>query len=211
MLVLVKEKIERYCEDHTAGESELLKELAKETYAKTEMPQMLVGRLEGTFLKLLVQLTRARRVLEIGTFTGYSALSMAEGLPANGEIITCDIDPDSTAIAKRYWAGSPHGKKIKLKLGAALETLKTIKGPFDLVFVDADKANYLNYWKACFPKIRRGGLLVADNALWSGRVLDPQDEDSRAIHAFNEYVSKDPKAQTLLLPIRDGMLLALKT
>ena len=151
---IIPAEIERYCREHTVPESPLLRELAAETYARTDFPEMLVGHLEGAFLRMLVRLVRAKRVLELGTFTGYSALAMAEALPEDGELITCDIDPVVTEIAKRYWRRSPRGKNIKLRLGPALETLKTIKGPFDLVFIDADKKNYINYWELCVPKTR---------------------------------------------------------
>jgi caffeoyl-CoA O-methyltransferase len=157
-----------------------------------------------------VRLLRAKRILELGTFTGYSSLIMAEGLPDDGKVITCDIDPVTTEIAKKYWSRSPHGKKIELKLGPALETVKTIVGLFDLVFIDADKVNYINYWELCLPKIRRGGLLVIDNVLWSGSVLNPEDETERAIAEFNKHVSNDERVEVVMLPIRDGVTLAWK-
>jgi caffeoyl-CoA O-methyltransferase len=159
---------------------------------------------------MLARLVSARRVLELGTFTGYSALVMAEGLPDDGELITCDIDPEVTDIAKRYWSRSPHGGKIELRLGPALETLKTIEGPFDLVFIDADKENYINYWELCLPKTRSGGLLVVDNVLWGGEVLDPKDETDKAIAEFNRHVYKDKRVEVVMLPVRDGLTLAYK-
>ncbi len=210
MSFLVAETIETYATQYCPEESPLLQELARETYATMEHPQMQVGRLEGGFLRLLVRLARAQRVLEIGTFTGYSALAMAEGLPEGGALITCDIDARAAAIAQRYFDQSPHGKKITLRLGPALETITKFKGLFDLAFIDADKANYHNYWEAVLPKIRAGGLLVVDNVLWSGRVLDPQDDDSRAIAAFNEFVRNDARVESALLPVRDGITLAWK-
>ena len=171
---------------------------------------MEVGHLEGAFLRMLVRLLRAKRILELGTFTGYSSLVMAEGLPDDGELITCDIDPETTQIAKRYWKRSPHGKKIVFKLGPALETLKTIEGPFDMVFIDADKLNYINYWELCITKIRSGGLLVVDNVLWSGSVLKPEDETDRAIADFNKHVYNDKRVEVVMLPIRDGVTIAWK-
>jgi caffeoyl-CoA O-methyltransferase len=135
---------------------------------------------------------------------------MAEGLPDDGKLITCDIDPKTTQIAQKYWSRSPHGKKIELKLGPALETLKTIEGSFDLIFIDADKMNYINYWELCLPKIRRGGLLVIDNVLWSGSVLNPEDETERAIAQFNKHVC-DERVEVVMLPIRDGVTLAWKS
>lgn len=210
MIKIVPEVIERYCTENMTPESPLLRELVAETYARTAFPQMQVGHLEGAFLRMLVRLIRAKRVLEIGTFTGYSSLAMAEGLPADGKLITCDIDPQVTEIAKKYWSRSPHGKKIELKLGHALETLKTIEGPFDLVFIDADKENYINYWESCMPKTRSGGLLVADNVLWSGNVLDPEDRTDRAIVEFNRHVHDDERVEVVMLPVRDGITLAWK-
>jgi caffeoyl-CoA O-methyltransferase len=171
---------------------------------------MLSGHLEGTFLRFLVQLSGARKILEIGTFTGFSALAMAEGLPPDGHIITCDVNPDSTAIAREYWAQSPHGDKIELRLAPALDTLATLSGPFDLVFIDADKANYGAYWEAVMPKVRPGGLIAVDNVLWSGRVLDPQAASDQAIAAFNRQAAADTRVETMMLSIRDGLLLARK-
>lgn len=207
---IVPEKIEQYCREHTTPESQLLQELVLDTFAHTAFPEMEVGHLEGAFLRMLVRSLRAKRILELGTFTGYSSLIMAEGLPDDGKLITCDIDPETTEIAKKHWSKSPHGKKIELKLGPALETIKTIEGFFDLVFIDADKVNYINYWELCLPKIRRGGLLVIDNVLWSGSVLNPEDETERAIDKFNIHVKNDGRVEAVMLPIRDGVTLAWK-
>ncbi len=207
---IVPEKIELYCRENTTPESQLLRELVDETYARTAFPEMQVGHIEGAFLKMLVRLIGAKRVLELGTFTGYSALVMAQALPEDGKLITCDIDPEVTQIAERYWIRSPHGKKIELRLGRALRTLGTIEGPFDMVFIDADKENYINYWELCMPKTRSGGVLVADNVLWSGRVIDPEDETDRAIAEFNRHVHDDKRVEAVMLPVRDGITLAWK-
>src|SRR4030067_225899 len=208
MKIIVPKKIEQYCREHTTPESQLLHELVVDTIKHTAYPEMEVGHLEGAFLRMLVRILRAKRILELGTFTGYSSLIMAEGLPDDGELITCDIDPETTEIAKRYWSRSPHGKKIDLKLGPALETLKTIEGLFDLVFIDADKMNYINYWELCLHKTRHGGLLVVDNVLWSGNVLKPDDETDRSIAEFNKQVYNDNGVQLVRLPIRDGVTVA---
>ena len=210
MIEFSGEEIERYCREHTTREDTLVRKLEKETHQKTTDPGMLVGRVEGTFLKLLVRMTNARRVLEIGTFTGYSALMMAEALPEDGRLITCDVDAGTAKIARRYWAESPHGRKIDLRLGPALDTLKQLEGPFDLVFIDADKENYSAYWEDCVPKVRQGGVLAADNVLWSGRVLAPEKESDRALAAFNRRVASDPRVETVMLTIRDGVSLACK-
>src|SRR5215468_1830169 len=172
----IDEAVGQFAHDHTAAESDLYRRLRDETYATMKAPQMQVGRIEGKFLKLLVELTGARRILEIGMFTGYSGLMMAEGLPEDGKLITCDINPEAEAIARRYFAESPDGHKIEVRMGPALETIATLQEPLDLVFIDADKTNYMNYYEAVLPLLRSGGLIVADNVLWSGRVLDPQDD-----------------------------------
>ena len=207
---MISEAIEKYAVQSSSPESALFKKLVRETWADAKFPQMQVGHLEGSFLKLLVKISGAKRILEIGTFTGYSALAMAEALPADGRLMTCDIDPTATAIARKFWKKSPDGKKIELRLAPALETIGKLKGSLDLVFIDADKENYIHYWNACLPKMRRGGLLVADNVLWSGKVLRPQDGTTRAIVAFNRFVAKDKRVEAVMLTVRDGITLAWK-
>jgi caffeoyl-CoA O-methyltransferase len=175
-----------------------------------DYPQMQVGRLEGRFLKMLVELSGARRVLEIGMFTGYSGLMMAEGLPDDGRLITCDVNPKAEEIARRYFAESSHGHKIEIRMGPALDTIAALAGELDMVFIDADKENYLNYYEACLPKLKKGGLIVADNVLWSGRVLNPQDTATRAIVEFNDRVQADDRVENVCLTVRDGMMLVRK-
>ena len=208
----INQQIGEYAHDRTTPESKLFQRLRDETYARMSAPGMQVGRIEGQFLKMLVRLTGARRVLEIGMFTGYSALMMAEGLPEDGRLITCDVDPKAEEIASRYFAESPHGRKIEIRMGPALDTIKGLDGPLDMVFIDADKGNYSNYYDACMPLVRPGGLIVADNVLWSGRVLKAEDadEDTRAIVAFNEKVQSDPRVENVCLTVRDGIMLAWK-
>jgi caffeoyl-CoA O-methyltransferase len=208
---IVDERVEAYAEAHTMPDGELFERLAEETRAKTTAPQMMVGRIEGQFLAALVALSGARRVLEIGTFTGYSAISMASALPPDGQLITCDVDPDTTAIARRYMEESGHGDKIETRLGPALETLETLEGPFDIVFIDADKPNYKSYYEAALPLLADDGLLIADNVLWSGRVVEPSgDESTVAIKEFNEHVSGDDRVVSVMLTVRDGMTLVRK-
>jgi caffeoyl-CoA O-methyltransferase len=207
---LLPPEIEEYAEAHTEPPGPLFEELREKTYARMKAPHMQVGRLEGSFLRMLVKLARARRVLEVGTFTGYSALMMAEGLPDDGELVTCDIDQNATAMAQEFFSRSPHGKKIQVRLGPALETLKSLQGPFDLAFIDADKTNYSAYYDAIVPLLRSGGLLVADNTLWSGRILHPEDPSDHALVAFNKKVAADARVEKVLLTVRDGMMLALK-
>jgi caffeoyl-CoA O-methyltransferase len=206
----IDQAVEQYAHDHTKPESELFRRLREETFREMQYPQMQVGRLEGQFLKMLVRLAGARRVLEVGMFTGYSALMMAEGLPDDGRLITCDVDPKAEAIARRYFAESEHGHKIEIRMGPALETIRALAGPLDLVFIDADKTSYLDYYEAVIGLVRAGGLIVADNVLWSGKVLDPADDDTRAIVAFNERVEQDPRVDNVCLTVRDGMMLARK-
>src|SRR4051794_6289167 len=159
----IDEAVENFAHDHTKEESDLFRRLREETYREMKYPQMQVGRLEGGFLKMLVRLTGARRVLEIGMFTGYSALMMADGLPEDGRIITCDVNPKAEEIARRYFADSPNGHKIEIRMGPALETIASLTEEIDFVFIDADKENYVNYYEACMPRLRPGGLIVADN------------------------------------------------
>jgi caffeoyl-CoA O-methyltransferase len=210
MLTLVPEPIELFAAAHSDPVPALLEELREETYKTMSVPQMQVGRIEGAFLKMLVRLTGAKRVLEVGMFTGYSALSIAEGLPEDGRLFTCDIDPKAEEIARRYFARSPHGKKIDVRMGPALDTIAKLEAPLDMVFIDADKVNYARYYDAALPLLRSGGLVVADNTLWSGTVLDPQTDDARAIVAFDDKVAADPRVEKVLLTVRDGMLLARK-
>lgn len=207
---LVSEEIETYCKNHTSPLPKIFDALREATYQKLNSPHMQVGLLEGSFLALLIKLMGAKRVLEFGTFSGYSALAMATALPQDGKLITCDVDPRATEVAKEFWDRSEHGKKIELRLGPALDTLKTLEGPFDLVFIDADKANYKHYWKESIPLLRSGGLLVVDNVLWSGRVLSPQEKSDHDIHEFNEMAIRESGMDVLMLPVRDGMLLARK-
>lgn len=201
----IDEKIEQYAFDHTSEEGELLRRLEEETYEKLEIPQMTTGRIEARLLKLLARLVGAQRILEIGTFAGYSALSMAEALPEEGTLVTCEEDPVAIAFAQKYFSESPHGKKITQMEGPALESIKKLTGTFDMAFIDADKINYSNYYEAILPMIRPGGLIAVDNVLWSGRVLNPQDESDEAIHQFNERVVNDQRVESVLLTVRDGL------
>jgi caffeoyl-CoA O-methyltransferase len=210
MKQLVDKALEDYCTDATTPVTELHHRLRDETHAHVAKPQMQVGPVEGRLLMLLVKLSGAKRAVEIGTFTGYSALNIAEGLPADGELICLDIDAETTAIARRYWDESPWGERIELKLGPALESLETIEGPIDFAFIDADKPAYGAYFDALLPKMPSGGLVVVDNVLWSGRVLDPQSESDEAIVAFNAKVAADPRVEQVMLSVRDGITIARK-
>jgi len=200
--------VEQFAHDHTEAETDLYVRLREETYRVMQSPQMQVDVIEGRFLQMLVRLSGAKSILELGMFTGYSALMMAEALPDDGHLITCEIDPKAEAIARRYFAESPHRDKITIRMGPALDTIKTLADPLDLVFIDADKVNYSNYYEACLPLLKFGGLIVADNVLWSGKVVDPKDADDHAIVAFNRLVQSDPRVKNVCLTVRDGMMLA---
>jgi caffeoyl-CoA O-methyltransferase len=212
MELLTSPELDRYVHDHTRAPAPLLDELREVTYASMQSPQMQVGRVEGGLLRMLAALMGARRILELGTFTGYSALCMAEALPGDGELITCDIDPEATRIAQQFFDRSPHGKKIRIRLGNALDTVLALPEdhPFDMAFVDADKERYPDYYEAVLPRLRRGGLFVADNTLWSGSVLAPQTASARAIARFNDLVTRDDRVENVLLSVRDGVMLARK-
>ena len=203
----VDDAIEAYAEAHTTAPDPLLAELAEETRATMSSPQMLTGPTEGRFLELLVHASGARRILEIGTFTGYSALSMAAALPEDGRIDTLDIEPKHAEVAQRYFDRSPHGAKITLHLGPAIETIGRLEGEFDLVFIDADKEGYDAYYEAVLPRLSARGLIAIDNTLWSGRVLDPQDESTRRIAELNDKLAADERVVVVQLTVRDGVTL----
>lgn len=210
MLTLTKPGIEEYALAKTTGHDELLSQLMNETNESMDLPQMLCGPVEGRLLKLIVQISCAKRILEIGTFTGYSALSMAEGLAEDGELITLDLDPKSLELAKKFFDMSPHGKKIKVMEGPALDSIKSLKGELDLVFIDADKTNYLNYYKATLPLLKKGGVILVDNVLWNGAVLEPRERSDKAIDEFNQFVASDDSVEKVLLTVRDGVYLIRK-
>jgi predicted O-methyltransferase YrrM len=205
------EKVARYIHEHSVREPLVLRELREATKA-VPMSGMQIGADQGQFLQLLVQAIGARRCLEIGTYTGYSALAVALALPKDGRIICCDISEEWTAVGKPFWKRAGVEKKIDLRIGPALDTLKTLKGSFDFVFIDADKPNYANYYEACLPLVRRGGIIAIDNTLWSGWVAekDRSDADTVALRAFNDKLHRDDRVALSMLPLGDGVTLALK-
>jgi caffeoyl-CoA O-methyltransferase len=209
MAFIVRDEIEQYAEEHTTSPSELLSALAAETRASLQAPQMLTGTIEGRFLEMLVWVGSARRVLELGTYSGYSALSMAAALREGGHIDTCEIDERHAEVARRYISASPYADRITVHLGPALETIERLEGDFDFVFIDADKENYVNYYEAVLPRLAERGQIAADNTLWSGRVIDESDdsEGTRAIKEFNEHVRADPRVVSVMLTVRDGVTL----
>jgi caffeoyl-CoA O-methyltransferase len=204
---IVEPRVEEYAEAHSSPDGELFERLAAETREKSEAPQMMVGLLEGRFLGALVRSTSATRILELGTFTGYSSISMALALPDDGRLVTCDVNPETTEIARRYATEAGVVDRIDYRTGPGLDTIAQLEGEFDLVFIDADKPNYLNYYEATLPRLSAGGVMILDNTLWSGRVADPQEDDdnTRAIREVNDHILADPRVNNVLLTVRDGM------
>jgi caffeoyl-CoA O-methyltransferase len=207
--VIVPDEIDAYAEAHTTPPPELLAELAAETRETMSSPQMLTGTVEGRFLQQLVFGVQAKRVLELGTFTGYSSLSMAMALPEGGHIDTCEVSEEHAEVARRYHARSPYGDRITIHMGPALETIERLGGEWDFVFVDADKENYGNYYEALVPRLAPAGLMAIDNTLWSGRVLDGDDvtETTRSIRELNDRIASDNRVVAVQLTVRDGVTL----
>lgn len=207
----VDPEVDAYAEAHTEPPDDVLVRLAEETREKTTMPGMMVGPVEGRFLGFFVGALRARRVLEVGTFTGYSSICMARALPPDGRVITVDVNPETTEIARRYATEAGVVDRIDYRVGRAsgtAETISGLEGPFELVFIDADKAGYIDYYEAALPLLADAGVIVADNVLWSGRVVsEPEDDSTRAIQRFNEHLRNDDRVESVMLTIRDGMTL----
>ena len=210
MKLFVEPAIDEYAFEHTRPEPELLAALEKRTHAEMALPQMLTGRVEGRFLKLLVQMVRPRLVVEVGMFTGYSALSMAEGLPEGGRILTCDIDPKAQRVAQETFDKSPFGGQIEIRMGPALETIRSIREPIDFAFIDADKTGYPAYYEAILERMPGGGVIVLDNMFQSGGVLEPGNHDERAIAQLNRTIVQDERVENVLLTLRDGVQLVRK-
>ena len=205
------ENLEAYVQQHSEQEPELLQQLARETHLKILQPRMLSGAYQGRLLALLTKLISPKQILEIGTYTGYSALCMAEGLNPNGRIDTIDINEELMDIQRRYFDTAGFGKQITQHLGNAAEIIPSIKGTFDLVFIDADKEQYPRYFDLVVNRVRSGGLIIADNVLWSGKVVNSaKDEATKALQVFNKKVAEDPRVETVLLPVRDGLTLIRK-
>jgi caffeoyl-CoA O-methyltransferase len=205
--VIVEPSVEEYAERYSTEPTDLFRRLADETRAKSTVPQMMVGQLEGYLLGELVRISGARRILELGTFTGYSSISMALALPPGGRVITCDVNEETNAIARRYAEEAGVTDRIEYRLGPALETIAGLEGPFDIVFIDADKANYVAYYEATLPLLADDGLMLVDNALSSGDVVDRSSagESTRAIHALNARIQGDDRVENVLLTVRDGI------
>lgn len=209
---MIDEKIQAYAERHTSAESALLTELLEKTYGERSDKSMLSGFFQGRLLAMFSKILAPRRILEIGTYMGYSALCLAEGLADDGKIITLDVDRETNEIAKAFWARTPLYSRIESYLGNAADIIPQLNETFDLVFIDADKPNYANYYDLVFPKMRIGGVILADNVLWSGKVLEPDaaDENTRALDEYNKKIQADARVSNILLAVRDGLMMARK-
>ena len=210
---MVPPEIENYAEEHTSPESPLLSKLNRETHLSQVYPRMLSGRIEGTFLRMICNIQKPRRVLEIGTFTGYSAIFMAMGLPENGILHTIEVNPEQEEIITRYIHEAGLAEKIVLHIGDAMEIIPSLNEKWDLVFLDADKPNYLQYYNILFERLESGGILLADNALWDGKVLkekERMDADTTGIAEFNDFIQNDERVENVLLPVRDGIMVVRK-
>lgn len=205
-------EIDDYCEKHTSPESELLSKLNRETHAKVLQARMLSGHFQGRLLSMFSQMIQPKNILEIGTYTGYSALCLAEGLQNKGKLITIDVNEELEVFVRDFFKQSPLHSKIDFQIGNALEIIPTLEITFDLVFIDADKLNYDKYYDLIFDKVRKGGYIISDNVLWSGKVAhdSKNDKDTIAIRAFNQKIKDDYRVENILLPIRDGLLVARK-
>lgn len=204
----ISEELEHYVEQHCSPESDLLQRLNKETYQKVLQPRMLSGHFQGRVLSMLSKLIRPERVLELGTYTGYATLCLAEGLSPSGELHTIDIKEELVNFQRKYFDASGYGKQIFQHVGPALEIIPTLDGPFDLVFIDADKENYIAYFHLILPKMKPGGIILSDNVLWSGKVVEPfqpNDKSTQVLLEYNQLLASHPKLETVLLPIRDGL------
>jgi predicted O-methyltransferase YrrM len=203
-----------YCEDHSSGEDELLRHISRETHAKVLMPRMLSGHLQGKTLELLAKMLNPKVILEIGTFTGYSGICLARGLGEKGKLITLDINEELEGMVRDFFEKSGLSSKIDYRIGNAMDIIPTLKENFDMVFIDADKANYINYYNLVVEKVNQGGIILADNVLWSGKVIAEEgkkiDKDTQIILDYNKMVQNDPRVENVLLPIRDGLMLARK-
>jgi len=209
----ISEALSLYSESHSEKESALLHELNRETHLKVMSPRMLSGHLQGRFLSFISKLVKPAFVLEIGTYTGYSALCFAEGLSPGGKLITIDPNEETNVVAKKYFEKSAFAKQIDLIQGDATNIIPGLQMDIDIVFIDADKRNYAKYFDLVIDKVRKGGLIIADNVLWSGKILmneKEMDADTKAIHTFNKKVTEDPRVTNLLLPVRDGLMLMMK-
>jgi predicted O-methyltransferase YrrM len=200
----IPDEVESYAERYTTARADVFDRLGAETHETQEAPQMMVGVIEGAFLSFLVRMTRATRVLEVGTFTGWSAIAMARALPPDGRLVSCDVNEETTAVARRYAEEAGVADRIDFRVGPGVETIASLEGPFDLAFIDADKGGYVDYYEAVLPKLSPHGVIAADNTLFG---LDSEGENAHAIVRFNEHVLHDARVEAVLLPFREGVTL----
>tara|TARA_B110000467_G_scaffold48173_1_gene44167 strand:+ start:405 stop:1043 length:639 start_codon:yes stop_codon:yes gene_type:complete len=211
MLKLVSTEINQYCEENSQGDSDLLQELTEYTYKTEDLPQMVSGMQVGNVLQGFIKSISAKRVIEVGMFTGYSALKMAEILPENGEVHTCELMKKHVKTAQSFFDRSPHGTKIHIHEGEASNSLEQLKSnTFDFGFIDADKGGYQDYYLKCMSLIRSGGIIILDNMLWGGHVLDPQDDDAMALKNTAKFIHNDDRTFNYLIPVRDGLMVCIK-
>jgi predicted O-methyltransferase YrrM len=207
---LIDHKIQHYCDEHTSDEDRILYELYRETNLKILRPRMLSCKSQGTFLKMISRLVRPKRILELGTYTGYSTICLADGLQPDGKIYTIEKNPELKDIIEKYFQKSDINDKTNLLVGNALELIPTLDETWDLIFIDADKTNYINYYKLLIPALSPNGIMLVDNVLWSGKIVEeikPNDKDTQAILAFNDFVQQDERVINMILPFRDGMMM----
>jgi predicted O-methyltransferase YrrM len=204
--------LDKYVCEHTANESDLLKKINRETHLEVLQPRMLSGHFQGRVLSMFSKMIRPERILEIGTYTGYSALCLAEGLTPNGKLVTIDINEELASRVSGYFAESPYSHQIDYLIGDAMELIPALNEKWDIVFIDADKHNYINYYHLVFPMVKVGGYIIADNVLWSGKVIDSsqQDKDTLLLREYNQLVHQDNRVEEVLFPIRDGLMIARK-
>jgi len=205
--------ISYYVESHTSEEPALLKKIDRFTYEKMLLPRMLSGHLQGRILSMISKIMKPEKILEIGTFTGYSALCLAEGLTKDGSLVTIDINEELEDTVRMFFGESPLGDKIEFMIGDALKIIPELQEEFDMVFLDADKENYINYYELVFPKLRAGGIIIADNVLWSGKVIDKngkEDKETEGLRIFNRKIQEDRRVENVLFPVRDGLMIIRK-
>lgn len=213
MFTLISDEIEDYCEKHSSKEEDILYQLYRETFQKTLRPRMISGHIQGLFLQMISNLVKPKRILELGTFTGYSTICLAKGLTNDGLIYTIEEEPELEYIIHKYLHQTPLYSKVKLMIGKALDIIPSLHETWDIIYIDADKTNYLNYYKLLLPSLSNNGILLADNVLWSGKILNhpsSDDKETKALSEFNEYVQNDNNVTNLLLPLRDGIMIVQK-
>lgn len=209
----IREELSNYCENHTTDETDILKKLNRETHLKVVSPRMLSGHLQGRFLSFISKLHKPNLIIEIGTYTGYSAICLAEGLTDNGKLISIDVNEETSAFAKSFIAKTKYGNKIDLVVDDAQNIIPKIDQSIDIAFIDADKKNYLVYYHLLIDKLSEGGLIIADNVLWSGKITMPieqMDRETKALHDFNQYIQNDSRVENMLIPLRDGLMMVRK-